>query len=63
MIIKVENEKGNQIFNGDAELFLEMEDNDTELELMLNALDYDCTGINEAYYGELLIEKVLELLY
>lgn len=61
MIIKVENEKGNVVFVGDAELYLEMEDNDTELELMLNALDY--TGINEVYYGELLIEKELELIY
>lgn len=40
MIIKMRNEKSTVVFVGDAELYLEMEDNDTELELMLNALDY-----------------------
>ena len=61
MIIKITNENGNVVFVGDAELYLEMEDNDTELELMLNALDY--AGINEVYYGDLLIEKEIELIY
>lgn len=61
MKIKVENENGNVVFEGDAELYLNMEDNDTELELILNTLDY--TGISEVYYGDLLIEKELELIY
>ena len=61
MIIKVENEKGNTVFVGDAELYLELNDNDTELEQILNALDY--TNISEVYYGDLLIEKELELIY
>lgn len=61
MQITITNENGNVVFNGEADDFLFQQDNDTELELMLNALDY--ANVSEVYYGELCIEKVLELIY
>jgi hypothetical protein len=61
MQIKVQNENGKTLYIGCAEFYLELQENDTELELMLNALD--CTTIQEVYYGDLCIEKVLELIY
>ena len=61
MQITITNENGNVVFNGEADDFLFQQDNDTELELMLNALDY--ANVSEVYFGELCIEKVLELIY
>lgn len=61
MIIKITNENGNTEFEGDAENYLEKQNYDSELEVILNTLDY--IGINEVYWEELLIEKEIDLFY
>lgn len=61
MKIKISNQNGNTEFEGDAESYLEQQNYDSELETILNALDY--TGINEVYWEELLIEKEIDLFY
>lgn len=61
MIIKITNENGTTEFEGDAESYLEQQNYDSELEVILNALDY--IGINEAYWEESLIEKEIDLFY
>lgn len=61
MKIKITNQNGNTEFEGDAEQYLELQNYDSELETILNALDY--TGINEVYWEELLIEKEIDLFY
>ena len=56
MIIKVVNENGNVEFIGDAEMYLELQDNDSELPTMTELNDYirfesetifECLGLNE----------------
>ena len=61
MIIKITNQNGKVEFEGDAESYLEQQNYDSELENILNALDY--AGINEVYWEESLIEKEIDLFY
>lgn len=62
MLIKITDNYNNVIEEGiDAESYLESQDYDSELELVLNRLDY--TNINEVYWEELLIEKEIDLFY
>ena len=62
MKIKITNQESNLVtYIGDAEEFLEIQNYDSELEVILNTLDY--TGINEVYWEELTIEKEIDLFY
>ena len=50
-----------ELYNGDIEEYLEMNDYDTELEAVLNVLDY--SNVKYVKFENMLIEKELELIY
>ena len=50
-----------ELYNGDVEEYLEMNDYDSELEAVLNVLDYN--NVKCVKFENMLIEKELELIY
>ena len=50
-----------ELYNGDVEEYLEMNDYDSELEAVLNVLDYN--NVKYVRFENMLIEKELELIY
>lgn len=50
-----------ELYIGDAEEYLELQDYDTELEAVLDMLDYN--NVKYVRFENMLIEKELELIY
>ena len=50
-----------ELYAGDVEEYLEMNDYDSELEAVLNVLDYN--NVKYVRFENMLIEKELELIY
>ena len=62
MKIKISDLKTKEdLYNGDAEEYLELQDYDTELEAVLNMLDY--SNVKYVKFENMLITKELELIY